>query len=117
MPFEDLLEGKRRYLQASQIATPIQLKHQDTILEIIEQAHGRRVRQLDFVEVLKLSPGRVSQILGVLESRSLITRQRLGKESWVSLAEAASTTPKREPAVTRSKEHLGARVFSFRKAA
>lgn len=117
--FEDLLEGKRRYLQATRIPAPIQLKHQDAILQIIQQSDGGRVKQLDLAEPLKLSKGRVSQILGVLESRALITRQREGKESWVSLARAgaASVSPIQEKAAAPALEHLGARVFCFRKTA
>lgn len=107
--FEDLLEGKRRTLQASRQAPTIQLKQQDTILQIIEQAEGGRVKQLDLADRLKLSKGRVSQILGVLESRSLIARQREGKESWVSLV-----PPDSAPA---SPVHIGENVFSIRKAA
>ena len=117
--FEDLLEGKRRYLQAARIPAPIQLKHQGAILQIIQQSDGGRVKQLDLAEPLKLSKGRVSQILGVLESRDLITRQRQGKESWVSIARAgaASVSPLQEKAPAPAVEHLGASVFSVRKVA
>ncbi|MBT9456050.1 MAG: hypothetical protein IV097_05455 [Burkholderiaceae bacterium] len=117
--FEDLLEGKRRYLQAGRIAAPIQLKHQDAILQIIRQAEGGRVKQLDLAGPLQLSKGRVSQILGVLESRALITRQRQGKESWVSLAQAgvAPESPTQKKVANPAVEHLGASVFSYPKAA
>ena len=115
--FEDLLEGKRRYLQAGRIAAPIALKHQDAILQIIQQSGGGRVKQLDLAAPLKLSKGRVSQILGVLESRALITRQRQGKESWVSLAHAGAAPASPTQAPDPVFEHLGARVFSFLKAA
>ncbi len=117
--FEDLLEGKRRYLQAVRIPAPIQLKQTDAILQIIQQSAGARVKQLDLAESLKLSKGRVSQILGVLESRALIKRQRQGKESWVSLARAgaAPMEPPRSEAAASPVVHLGASVFASRKAA
>ena len=117
--FEDLLEGKRRYLQADRIAAPIQLKHQDVILQIIQQSEGGRVKQLELAARLKLSKGRVSQILGVLEARALITRQRQGKDSWVSLARAGavSALPMQKKPPTLASEHLGASVFSTLKAA
>ncbi len=121
--FQDLLEGKRRTLRlrASSAAVPMQLKQQDTILQIITQAEGGRVKQLDLVERLQLSKGRVSQILGVLESRALITRQRQGKESWVSLAQpgAAPLSPVQPhvPVPTTAVSHIGANVFALRKAA
>jgi DNA-binding transcriptional ArsR family regulator len=114
--FEDLLEGKRRTLQACRHAPPIQLKQQDTILQIIEQSNGGRVKQQDLAEHLNLSKGRVSQILGVLESRALITRQRQGKESWVSraLTQSAPVSPVQtkasSPALTAV--HIGYAVFA-----
>lgn len=118
--FEDLLEGKRRYLNvnAGQTAAPIQLKHESAILEFIQQSEGRCAKQLDLAEHLKLSKGRVSQILGVLESRSLVTRKRQGKESWISLGGADGSSNK-PPEATSSpaEQHLGAQVFAYRKAA
>lgn len=110
--FEDLLEGKRRQLQAQEQARqnklPIQLKQQDNILEILQRADDGRIKQTTLAAQLQLSKGRVSQILGVLESRALITRQREGKESWVRLTQTNAT-----PATP----HLGENVFSFHKAA
>ncbi|MEY4978147.1 MAG: hypothetical protein RLZZ352_417 [Pseudomonadota bacterium] len=118
--FQDLLEAQRRSLHARHSAAPVPLKQQDTILQHIQQAAGGRVRQVDFVGHLQLSKGRVSQILGVLESRALITRQRQGKESWVSLAQpsVAPSAPVQPgaPASTVA-PHIGANVFSIRKAA
>jgi hypothetical protein len=118
--FQDLLEAKRRSLQAGRSSAPIPLKQQATILQTIQQAEGGRVKQVDFVGHLQLSKGRVSQILGVLESRALITRQRQGKESWVSLAQpgAAPSAPVLQgaPASTAA-GHIGANVFSIRKTA
>ena len=60
----------------------------------------------------------IQQILGVLEARAIITRQREGKESWVSLAPSgtAPATPHQNPP-TPSSAHLGKTVFALRKAA
>lgn len=118
--FEDLLEGKRRYLQAGQSAAPIQLKQQDAILQLIRDSDGGRIQQHALAGHLKLSKGRVSQILGVLESRALITRQRQGKESWVGLSQADSapmSPTHKKYATSADTQHLGANVFSIRKAA
>lgn len=119
--FEDLLEAKRRTLQASRHVAPVQLKQQDAILQIIQQSDSGRVKQLDLVDHLRLSKGRVSQILGVLESRALITRQREGKESWVSLVQASSApsspVQSNPTAPSAASSHIGANVFSFRKVA
>lgn len=119
--FEDLLEGKRRTLQANRHAPPVQLKQQDAILQRIDETAGGRVRQQDLAEHLQLSKGRISQILGVLESRALIARQREGKESWVSRVQpqSAPTSPAQDrasPTAFRASQ-LGAIVFPWRKAA
>lgn len=122
--FADLLEGKRSALQAGRRAVPVQLKHQDAILQLIAQAEGGRLRQLDLAQHLQLSKGRISQILGLMEARGLVTRQRQGQDSWVSLASSAPApgpvqiqpqvfSPEPAPATM----HLGQKVFALRKAA
>ena len=80
--FGDLLEGKRRTLQAIATGVPFKLYHEDDILQTLAQ---RETKQADLVAQLKLSAGRVSQILGVMESKGQIVRARRGKESWVAL--------------------------------
>ena len=95
--FGDLLEGKRRLLQANAMQanntqanamqanatqTPFKLLHEDAILALARPAP---YKQADLMADLKLSAGRVSQVLGVLEAQGKIVRQRKGKESWVSL--------------------------------
>lgn len=118
--FEDLLEGKRKQLQARQYKPPVQLKQQDAILAHIVQSPAGRIRQSDLIEHLQLSKGRVSQILGLLESRSLITRQREGKESWVRLTQNNTTpaTPVQDnTSAFHATPHLGRHVFALRKAA
>ena len=119
--FEDLLEAKRRTLQASSQVAPVALKQQEAILQTIQRSDGGRVKQLDLVNSLQLRKGRVSQILGVLESRALITRQREGKESWVSLAQThlapGSPVQGKASAASVASTHIGANVFALRKAA
>lgn len=80
--FGDLLEGKRHALQREAIEVPVKLLQEDDILAL---ASATSCKQSDVVAALKLSPGRVSQLLGALEAQGKIVRQRKGKESWVSL--------------------------------
>ncbi len=80
--FGDLLEGKRRTLQAVATGVPFKLFHEDDIFQTLAQGE---TKQADLVAQLKLSAGRVSQILGVMESKGQIVRARRGKESWVAL--------------------------------
>ena len=122
--FESLLEGKRLRLQAQASEPVAKLLQQDPVLDCIRTAPHGRMRQQDLALQLGLSKGRISQILGVLEERGHITRERQGRESWVSLLSsqtppAATTVPTAPPApiTTAGHLHLGARVFGFRQAA
>ena len=93
--FGDLLEGKRRTLQAMATGVPFKLFHEDEILQTL--AHGE-TKQGDLVAQLELSAGRVSQILGVMESKGQIVRARRGKQSWVALPTVtAEATPQPVP--------------------
>lgn len=82
--FHELLEGKRLTLEANarDDRAPSALLHEEAILG---HAAAGEFRQSELVARLKLSPGRVSQLLGVLEAQGKIVRQRRGKESWVSV--------------------------------
>lgn len=120
--FESLLEGKRLRLQAQASEPVAKLLQQDPVLDCIRAAPHGRMRQQDLAQQLGLSKGRISQILGVLEDRGHITRQRQGRESWVSLLSsqtppAATTVPTAPLAPTTPAGHLGARVFGLRQAA
>lgn len=106
--FADLLEGKRHALQNLAIATPVKLLHED---EIISLGLGGEYKQSALTEKLKLSRGRVSQILSVLEAQNKITRERRGKDSWVSLA---ANTANAQPS---SNSGLAMTFFSHQKAA
>jgi hypothetical protein len=116
--FADLLEGKRRGMQAHTMALPIKLLHEDSILQFIRDTPEGCLKQIDIAKRLQLSAGRISQILGVMEARRLITRKRKGKDSWVGIAAPdgssnAPTAPKSAPA----EQHMGLKVFSPLKAA
>ena len=120
--FESLLEGKRLRLQAQASEPAAKLLQQDPVLDCIRAAPHGRMRQQDLAQQLGLSKGRISQILGVLEDRGHITRQRQGRESWVSLLSsqtppATTTVPTAPLAPTTPTGHLGARVFGLRQAA
>ena len=120
--FESLLEGKRLRLQAQASEPVAKLLQQDPVLDCIRAAPHGHMRQQDLAQQLGLSKGRISQILGVLEDRGHITRQRQGRESWVSLLSsqtppATTTVPTAPLAPTTPTGHLGARVFGICKAA
>lgn len=86
----EVLEAKRLAIRFAKAAPIVPLLHEEEILNRLEGGHA--LPQSVFVEELKLSPGRVSQILRVLESRNKIKRERRGKESWVCLSGASIPT-------------------------
>lgn len=79
--FGDLLEGKRNALQVNATEAPFKLLHEEAILQLASEG----CPQSTVVTRLKLSAGRVSQLLGTLEAQGKIVCQRMGKESWVSV--------------------------------
>ena len=81
--FADLLEGKRLAIRARNSSRRMELLQEPVILDYLQQ-HGE-VKQSALADLVKLTPGRISQVLGVLEGRGQITRKRRGKESCVSL--------------------------------
>lgn len=82
--WDDLLEGRRYALQAqaARQEPPAQLLHEEAILQRVAQG---ACPQSELVTLLGITAGRVSQLMGILEARGKIVRQRKGKESWVSL--------------------------------
>jgi hypothetical protein len=80
--FEDMLEAKRLVIRAAAAEPVTPLRHEAAIREFIQAQAQQRATQTALAAHLGLSAGRVSQILGVLESRGKVLRQ----ENWVSLA-------------------------------
>lgn len=119
--FEDLLEGRRLALRAAVAAPAAPLRQEAAIRDFIQARPQQRATQAELAAHLGLSAGRVSQILGVLESRGLVTRQRQGQENWVrwvalqgAASPAAGPTPARPaPPAGDRPGHLGAQVFAL----
>ena len=113
--FESLLEGKRLRLQAQASEPAAKLLQQDPVLDCIRAAPHGRMRQQDMAQQLGLSKGRISQILGVLEDRGHITRQRQGRESWVCLARLVPTVVVASaPAAIPVAPSIGMKVFGVK---
>ncbi len=111
--FSDLLEGKRHALQTLAVEeAPPKLLHEDLILERARQA-PHEYRQSELMAELKLSAGRITQILGVLEAQGKIVRQRRGKHSWISLPVAEQMKPALSLVEKAEEPHLGAASVFF----
>ena len=81
----DVLEGQRGALSRRAVAAPPPLAQQAEIAALLQQRGEMTQRQL--AEHLKLSDGRVSQLMRALEARSVVQRSRKGRESMVRLAQ------------------------------
>lgn len=88
----DLLENKRLSATKRASQPSRQLHHAQAILSLLES--DSRILQADLAKRLQISPGRVSQILAVMEQDGLLARERVGQVNWVVAAAAAS--PARE---------------------
>jgi hypothetical protein len=118
--FEDLLEAKRLALRAAAAAPATPLRHEPAIREFIQAQPQQRATQTALAAHLGLSPGRVSQILGVLESRGQVLRRRQGQENWVSWSSQAEAQPaptqpstKSQSITTATSPHLAVQVFGL----
>jgi hypothetical protein len=116
--FEDLLEAKRLTLRAAAAEPVTPLRHEPAIRQFIQAQAQQRATQTALATHLGLSAGRVSQILGVLESRGQVVRQRLGQENWVSWpAQAGAQPAPNQPSAkgptntTATSPRLGMQVF------
>jgi len=115
--FEDLLEAKRLALRAAAAAPAAPLRHEPAIRQFIQAQAQQRATQAALAAHLGLSAGRVSQILGVLESRGRVLRQRQGQENWVSWATQAEAQPApaqpsaKTPSTAAAPLHLAVQVF------
>lgn len=85
--FADVLEAKNLAIRwaKDEAEAGNELLHEPRILQKLAEGE---TRQSEFIELLQLSAGRVSQILAALEVRGKISRLKRGKESWVSLITA-----------------------------
>jgi hypothetical protein len=93
--WRDLLENKRLSIAARRAGgRAAQLRQCQPILDLL---HSGTRSQAELAEALALSPGRVSQILAVMESEQLIQRRRHGQQNQVSLPERTAAAAK--PAV------------------
>jgi hypothetical protein len=101
--FADVLEAKNLAIRwaKSEAEAGNELLHEPIILRKLAEGE---MRQSEFIELLQLSAGRVSQILAALEVRRKISRAKRGKESWVSLLQGESAArPIAEPVAIKTR--------------
>ena len=106
--YRDLLEHKRQSIAAGRSGRAERLLKSQPILEALAQGP---MTQAQLSERLGVTPGRVSQLLSVMEEAQLVRRERKGRESVVTRVSAAG-----EPAsaVHRvSKDPRPMRVFQL----
>ena len=100
--FHNLLEGKRRLVSAFKKSSQVELKQGPEMLRLIGAQD--EITQAQLAQAMKLSAGRISQLLGVLEEQGKVQRARRGKESFVSVA---GHSAKKAPNVPRSAASTG----------
>jgi len=98
----DLLENKRLAVATRANQPSRQLHHAQTILSLLQSEN--RIPQADMAKHLQISPGRVSQILAVMEQDGLIARERVGQVNWIVDAAAVSPTRNAKPTAAKHTE-------------
>lgn len=101
--FSDLLEARRLELAHADPAALLRRRNVKEILDAIAVAGGT-LEQARIAEQLDVSAGRVTQLVSLMESHGLLTRQRHGRDNRLSTtAMGRELTPK-----TAARAALGA---------
>ncbi|MBL8446945.1 MAG: MarR family transcriptional regulator [Zoogloeaceae bacterium] len=110
--FADILEARRLQLAAAAPDALLSRRHVPEILQLAIETHGG-LKQSEISERLgaKVSPGRISQLLTLMESHGLIERTRTGRDNLVKAPESARNVAPQPP------KSRGAQFLSLQQAA
>lgn len=112
----DLLEARRLNLAHAAPEAQLSRRHVPQILQFLSQARNQEVLQSELVAHLGISAGRVTQIIGPMESHGLIVKQRTGRDNTLRLTEkgqelvAGSQPPVSTPAKPRAGSFLTTQI-------
>ena len=95
----DMLEARRLNLAHADPETQLKRRHVPEILQLLLETGNRELPQLDLIKKLGVSAGRVTQLIGNLESSGLVTKRKHGRDILLQLTEsgrkhATSAAPK-----------------------
>ncbi len=101
----DMLEARRLNLAHADPETQLKRRHVPEILQLLLETGNRELPQLDLIKKLGVSAGRVTQLIGNLESSGLVTKRKHGRDILLQLTEsgrkhATSAAPKTAAPVT-----------------
>lgn len=83
----DLLEARRLNLAHADPAAQLLRRHVPEILQFLARAKNQEAPQSALAEHLGVSAGRITQIVGPLESHGLISKRRTGRDNTLRLTE------------------------------
>ena len=100
-----MLEARRLNLAHADPETQLKRRHVPEILQLLLETGNRELPQLDLIKKLGVSAGRVTQLIGNLESSGLVTKRKHGRDILLQLTEngrkhATSAAPKTAAPVT-----------------
>ncbi len=95
----DMLEARRLNLAHADPETQLNRTHVREILQWLVSNGNRELPQSELVKHLEVSAGRVTQLIGPLESNGLVTKRKQGRDNMLQLTEsgrgyATSAAPK-----------------------
>ena len=95
----DMLEAKRLSLAHADPDAQLTRRHVPEILLLLLKAGNRELPQSELVQHLEVSAGRVTQLIGPLESNGLVTKRKQGRDIMLQLTDngrkyATNASPK-----------------------
>ena len=100
----DMLESRRLNLAHADPEVLLRRRHVTEILQLLLETGYRELPQLDLINKLGVSAGRVTQLIGNLESCGLVTKRKHGRDILLQLTDIgrkhAASAPKMTAPVT-----------------
>lgn len=81
----DMLESRRLNLAHADPAAQLQRRHVPDILDFLNERKSNEVGQSEIEKLLDLSAGRITQLVGSLESCGLVNKRKQGREIFLEL--------------------------------
>jgi DNA-binding MarR family transcriptional regulator len=81
----EMLESRRLNLAHADPAAQLQRRHVPDILDFLNERNSSEVGQSELEKLLDLSAGRITQLVGSLESCGLVNKRKQGREIFLEL--------------------------------
>ncbi len=109
----DMLEARRLTLAHADPDAQLNRTHVREILQWLLNNDNRELPQSELVQHLEVSAGRVTQLIGPLESSGLVTKRKQGRDIMLQLTETGNKIAKQERKSGAINNHNPERAASY----